>query len=208
MRLKAKITFEWEYEADPEGYETDDPVQAARNETKWLKDGSKSLLEFIDLCINKPKIEITPVLEKEKMKEILLKFCGADNEKTQRPFSLGDYTYATDGVVLIRVPRMSEFPENPLAPDPKKIKYKESREWHLVTDIEMPKTEECEKGTRRIPRRNPMNFHGILFDQKYLALLSQLPDCKIGKNPPGEIAPFRFSGGTGLLMSMRYREEL
>jgi hypothetical protein len=45
----------------------------------------------------------------------------------QQPFSIGDYSYATDSAILIRVPRQMEFPEllEPLQsetrPSPKKI---------------------------------------------------------------------------------------
>ena len=49
----------------------------------------------------------------------LTKFCSTDSTRfnIQNPFSLGEFTYATDGNILIRVDRLGNIAENPKAPD-------------------------------------------------------------------------------------------
>lgn len=163
-------------------------------------------------------------------KEILMEFCkNAGNENFRSPYSIGDYTYATNGNIFIKVPRMAEFSENPQAPDPEKVDYGEVKAWYLVK-IETPQTVRCPEclgagivyfetdyneyeinckscdGTGRMMPKKSMNFHGVLFDQKYLFLLSKLPNCEIGITGPSEISPFRFDGGTGAIMPMRHKE--
>lgn len=51
--------------------------------------------------------------------EILQKFCATEHfrEALKTPFSRGEYTYATNGFVLVRVPRIAEVAENSEAPN-------------------------------------------------------------------------------------------
>lgn len=44
-------------------------------------------------------------------KEELCKFSDPDNPKICGPFSFGEYSYATNGHVLVRVPRLADVPE-------------------------------------------------------------------------------------------------
>ena len=47
----------------------------------------------------------------------LMKFCGKEDprEWLNAPFSLGDYTYATNGHLIVRVPRVAEYADiNPV----------------------------------------------------------------------------------------------
>lgn len=46
----------------------------------------------------------------------LMKFCDLSYEKTKTPFSSGNYTYATNGHLLVRVNRLSDVPERSDAP--------------------------------------------------------------------------------------------
>lgn len=48
-------------------------------------------------------------------------FCSPDRENLTVPFSRGQYTYATNGHIVVRVPRRADVPENPKAPDIEKI---------------------------------------------------------------------------------------
>ena len=52
-------------------------------------------------------------------KETLKQFCSYDNlrKEIMEPWTRGDYTYATNGKIIIRVPRISDIPENPAAPN-------------------------------------------------------------------------------------------
>lgn len=185
-------------------------------------------------------------------KNLLLKFCNTDDERLKTPYSIGDYTYATDGMILIRVPLMAEYPENSIAPDPEKLDYEKPEKWYPVENIKMPREVDCDfcegqgrnfecpecdgkgivwllnnysrypdidcnscdgsgvikfceecdgtgKGSRQ---KKPMNFNGVTFDQRYLALLSELPNCEIGLISKTATTPFRFDGGSGSIMPM------
>jgi len=71
MKLKAKVTFEWEYRITPESYGTDDPAQAAKNEIKWLEDGTGNLYEFLEFCCpNEPEIEIKSAEEEQGLSKL------------------------------------------------------------------------------------------------------------------------------------------
>ena len=190
-------------------------------------------------------------------KNLLLKFCeDAFNENLELPYSIGDYTCATNGIILIRIPRLVEYPENPKAPDPEKIEYERNPEkWYSVGDIKKPKSADCVfckgqgknftcpecdgngivwlsnnyseypgidcnscngkgkikfceecNGTGKVFQQTPMDFHGVAFDQRYLALLSGLPNCEIGLISKTATTPFRFDGGTGIIMPMKKPE--
>jgi hypothetical protein len=49
-------------------------------------------------------------------KDDLMPFCEASRKGIAQPWSAGDYTYATNGRVLIRIPRLGDVPECALAP--------------------------------------------------------------------------------------------
>lgn len=53
----------------------------------------------------------------------LTKYCCHNETRTyiSKPWSHGDYTYATNGHVMLRVPRREDVPENPAAPDVEKV---------------------------------------------------------------------------------------
>lgn len=48
-------------------------------------------------------------------KEGLMLFCNLKREKMDKPFSVGDYTYATNGHILVRVRRLDDVPEGGMA---------------------------------------------------------------------------------------------
>lgn len=48
--------------------------------------------------------------------DILKAFCNEIRAATATPFSAGEHTFATDGYILLRVPRMAEVPERDDAP--------------------------------------------------------------------------------------------
>ena len=184
-----------------------------------------------------------------------MKFCeNAANENYKLPFSIGNYTYVTDGFILIKVLRISEFAENPKAPDPEKIDCERNpQKWYPVENIRTPKSVDCEvcvgqgknfvcpecngdgtvwlsnnyseypgidcnycngkgkvafceecNGTGKVTQQKPMDFNGVIFDQRYLALLSKLPNCKIGLISKTATTPFKFDGGSGIIMPMNY----
>ena len=60
MKLKARIVFEWEYEADPKHYGTEYSTEAAKLDIQGAK---ADLWLFLDGCPHEPKIDIRPVGE-------------------------------------------------------------------------------------------------------------------------------------------------
>ena len=64
MKLKAKIIFEWEYEANLDYYGTEDPIIAAEIDKKTLEEDNPMLHAFLKMCHNRPVIEILPIKNK------------------------------------------------------------------------------------------------------------------------------------------------
>ena len=68
----------------------------------------------------------------------LTKFCSKDKTRSQinKPWSRGEYTYATDGHILIRVLRLADVPEDPAAPNGDNIFVQsvkiQERTWHAI----------------------------------------------------------------------------
>jgi hypothetical protein len=63
--------------------------------------------------------------------------------------------------------------------------------------------EECD-GTGKTLQQNPVDFHGVTFDQNHLALLSKLSNCEIGLISKTATTPFRFDDGSGMIMPTKY----
>ena len=162
-------------------------------------------------------------------KEDLMKFCagsGSSRRSLQTPFSEGPYTYATDGIVLIRVPRLEDVPENPNAP--KNVgtvldSFPQPESWFEIPEFPAIASEDCEDcddcdgdgmcehcGVGKCPT---CNGTGRSIDSMAyvmvgparlrcipLSLLKTLPGVLIG--PTGELSPARvkFDGGDGVIM--------
>ena len=75
------------------------------------------------------------------MIEILKKFCSENLTRTNMttPWSTGTYSYATNGHMIVRVPRLAEVPERDDAPPTDYLfPYKEPPEWIPLSTIAMP----------------------------------------------------------------------
>jgi hypothetical protein len=208
----------------------------------------------------------------------LNQFCSNDVTRVgmDKPFSQGDYTYATNGHVIIRIARNNDIPENQKAPKMTALDAdfnKSITEWFGIPDIgeisetvckecnglgvtficfecegggevcpqtdfndydeqmcmscdgtgtlskdkwlKMAKSvyvkekpadgETCENcnGTGKMFNDKSISINGVLFSDRYLSWLGELPNCEIG--PIDEAAPsrFRFDGGDGLIMPRR-----
>lgn len=75
------------------------------------------------------------------------RFCSPDNVFISNPFSHGEYTYATDGNIAVRVPRLPDVAENPTAPGPSiKTLFRqvyENKYKAMPTSIPDDKKEQC-----------------------------------------------------------------
>lgn len=68
----------------------------------------------------------------------LRRFCSKDQRRPLffNPWSVDNFTLATDGVVIVRVSRLRSIPENPKAPDVSKLfgDIKPAVKWILVVN--------------------------------------------------------------------------
>ena len=118
----------------------------------------------------------------ERDKIDLTKFCSRDHSNRSQPFSRGKWTYATNGHICIRVPRLTNVPERLGTPDARKIYAKADRlgpyKWVGVpkVDITTFKCDRCDgtgkldgdtervytceecKGSGRVKESKPIRF--------------------------------------------------
>ena len=160
----------------------------------------------------------------------LKKFCGdkdPERSKIKNPFSIGEFTYATNGHIAIRIPIMNCVPlSNPVTPEAL-FKNLQKHEFEDISEIELPEfkrtqedclecvhdcptcfcQESCEicNGTGRIVRLtgDAAIIHGVPFDPTYISMIKSLPKPTFCKSPKQEEAAFfKFDGGCGILMPM------
>ncbi|MCK9361657.1 hypothetical protein M0Q28_05570 [Patescibacteria group bacterium] len=167
------------------------------------------------------------------MIETLKKFCAAaDGSRINlHPWSKGEYSYATNGHIIARVPRLADVPERDGALSTDYLfPYADPPAWFALSDIELAKVktvdcsecdgdgevrhEECPDcdghpcpdcdGTGKVTPMQPVAVGNSHYQLAYLLILKALPNCKIGPNVnPMYQAPFTFDGGDGLLMPMK-----
>jgi hypothetical protein len=159
-------------------------------------------------------------------------FCSTDASRPGllQPFSLGGYTYATNGQILVRVPRREDVPERVAAPNPTRhfadvshVSWRPLRTVNIPAAIKKPcpscdgrGTEhdcpncECEcddcGGSGTVVGLASISIGAGPFNAEYVRLLASLPGILVpetveaGPNPPP--MPFKFDGGDGVLMGL------
>lgn len=157
----------------------------------------------------------------------LTTWCDTYREYIKAPWSLGDYSYATNGHVLIRVPRRDDAPDCN-----KELLSKVNHnfdvspaEWLPIPEVSPQKIDcdecngtgeyichtcdhnhgDCENcdGTGKVQKRTPVTVGNTLFSDVYLAMIAALPGAQIGVQDYPNASRFRFDGGDGLIMPMR-----
>jgi hypothetical protein len=140
----------------------------------------------------------------------------------KRPWTVGKYTYATDGNMLIRITKMAGFPPSESAPKISgplaKILDSNPPEWHCIPFVSPPKEIPCPwcKGTGEEDGDEcdscdgtgcKVDIEAVMignshYGSGYLNLLAALPGIEISPNDPEGPAKFRFDGGCGIIMPM------
>jgi hypothetical protein len=161
----------------------------------------------------------------------LTKFCS-DSERRptlQKPFTFGDFTYATDGAICVRV---QALPDAELATKSSPAAHKlfddiGGHSFFGIEDLQFPRethtTEDCDRcqhecptcecwqgcehcdGEGRVVRieSDPIVINGVPFDPHYIRLIKDLPSVEFAKEPKvGKAARFKFEGGDGLVMPL------
>jgi hypothetical protein len=135
-------------------------------------------------------------------KEQLLKFCDPEGLKIiSKPWSKGDYTYSTNGCVIVRIAHHPDIQEGKDAsewgPDAERV-FKEAptpKKWFKIPNLPNETEEEM---CGRV-----MEINGCYFQNQYLHLLKKLPNCQISPIGKDDPAWFKFDGGDGLIMPYR-----
>lgn len=139
----------------------------------------------------------------------LQQFCAPETE-TRRylraPWSAGDYTYATDGHIMVRTPRRRDVFENPTAVNGASIfKIVQNAEYIPAPHVDLPRSGPCPtcKTVIALPKAS-VSFNGAPFNIKYIDLIYRLPTLEVASvASAGEPWAFRFEEGEGALMAMR-----
>lgn len=87
-------------------------------------------------------------MEKEENVDVLLqRFCSTDEMRLSiaTPFSIGDFTYATDGAILIRIPRVLHIECREEVPDINVMPWDHEiiNDWESLPDYEIDPSEVC-----------------------------------------------------------------
>ena len=162
----------------------------------------------------------------------LTKFCSdADSymsDKTGKPWTRGDWTYATNGHVIVRLPAIAEFPDNKEAPNASSLQWSTvvtDDQWMKADQIKLEQDDceachggqepvhdcphcacECESCDNGKVFDNPsVKVGSKTVQSKYLALLQSLPGILFAPDATSkeQVIPFKFDGGEGLLMPLR-----
>lgn len=154
-------------------------------------------------------------------------FCGEERARSylHEPFSLGDYTYATDGRVLVRVPRLAGVGEVERAPKAERLftAYPLATELRPLPAFAFPAPEritcdgckglgrehdcpdcqcECDlcDGVGTLETVASASLGGAIFDCRHLKLITALPSVRVPISPiQNEPMRFVFRGGDGLI---------
>jgi hypothetical protein len=177
----------------------------------------------------KPKKAGISMIKDDLMKYCLNDPCSAYQELSQ-PWSRGDYTFATEGHIMIRIPRLPDVPEYIGKIDvgavwPKEMMAEscdipdhtqpqfvncpqcDGKGTCIYEAGDPPETCDCCDGYKMIPLYSKIEINGVFFSDHLLSLIKDLPDIKIYpvKMTQSLTYPpsyFKFDGGDGLIMPM------
>lgn len=156
----------------------------------------------------------------------LTQFCERNGFRLwmTEPFGIGEYTYASNGVILVRVPR-SDWPSVDLPSEVLPASFPRILKWLYDSpamapipaippgpfyekclwcagsgEVEYDECEECD-GEGVIEKYTYYRFGTRSFNARYLRMIKALPDSRLAiKGPKMDGALFTFTGGRGLLM--------
>lgn len=162
----------------------------------------------------------------------LTKFCSVDETRVPllKPWRDGEFTYASDGRVVLRVAAEPGDVANDKAPSAERMApyfdpfIVDDLAWQKLPELPEAKFEECDKcdgdkvhecdcghqhdcpaceGSGKVEIQDHIDIGQSRFNYYYLRLIGDLPNLEIAVR--GELDPMllRFDGGVGVLMPMR-----
>lgn len=155
----------------------------------------------------------------------LAQFCGDEDWRTHLhyPFSHGEFTYATNGHICVRVPRVEgtlEASGKQIEAHGKLVKYFQEAEQQSPEPINMnipeePRKEECKycgggrkadhdcpccecaceecDGTGYVSAKQRVSFENFDIDAKYFRMIARLPNAKLSRAAVEELKPIFFT---------------
>jgi hypothetical protein len=166
----------------------------------------------------------------------LEKFCSTNlfRPVIAKPFTVGEWTYATNGHICVRVPTIAEWPgpENYIkAPE---LFAEPISEFRPLPKIRFPSPDEdnecescdgrgtehdcpdcdciCEQcnSTGKVPPYSNISIEigNAIYAGKYIHLMQSLPGVEIGPTHERDPMRFRFAGGEGCLMPRFRRADI
>lgn len=164
----------------------------------------------------------------------LTPFCGTGELRPyiKQPFSFGEFTYATNGHIIVRVGRRQDTPDGEVITESGILRAirvaDDACRFTLLPVYVFPPADpdaDCEKcdwrgvmhdcpdcdcvcgdcdGSGKREKKASLSFSGVAYDIRYLRQIASLPSIEVEASPSGD-APlrFRFEGGIGALMPIR-----
>lgn len=157
-------------------------------------------------------------------------FCGDDFSRyyLQAPWSEGAHTYATDGIIFVRVARRDDVPETDATRFVNAaylFQRSEGSGFVPLPHFDLPDDDDCHAcggsgyahacddcgheceecgGDGSTASQTSVGIFGASYNARYIALLRELPDISIetGVKTGSEPLHFRFDGGDGMLMPL------
>ena len=164
-----------------------------------------------DVAVSRPsRIEDARIDE-----SVLRRFCEKEsfNGKLDNPFSLGEFSYATNGHIAVRVPRLESVGEIERPADVERVfrSNAEALEGNMrVLRATVPPAERtacrcCDACNGEIEVYSLVRIGPRYFSAAYIRLMEGLPELVIS-DADGDCLAFRFAGGVGLLMKVKTHE--
>lgn len=168
--------------------------------------------------------------------DLLKEFCCTDEDRPsiQTPWSEGMWSYASDGRIMVKIPRDVNIPENPKAPTRLHEVWKAfpdgEVDWMPLPEIpEKPDPERCGEclgsgrcicscehehdcgqcdGTGEKEVIQSIHYGVRRMNCDYLRLIERLPNplCAVAYGDKHTALAFKFDGGTGLVMPIKQED--
>lgn len=144
------------------------------------------------------KLAVLPTAGKLNIQQ----FCYAGDDENSREkfrhlFRCGEFTFATDRCIIVRVPAAT------IDAKPGTVKVERLCDW----DAEFSDDHKWKPLPKWIKKDGETRIGVVTIRNRYLAMIASLPNAAIRHDTkPEQFVPFRFDGGCGLVMPLKQKE--